>query len=373
MISNVTHENNNSTIYDLNRQFAGRIGSKNYRPQELYHIHRRNRAYVWNMNMQINFLDSILKGYYIPPIICSQSIVDGCERRDVMEGGNRITTLQRILNGEVKPLTQNGEERPLTQEETMKVNTSSIQVVVMRGLTSKQQREMFRRLNKSIKVSDGQLYAMSEEDSPLIKEALALLEDDNYPLRQMISNHFCDTRLPDNPGKKNLENAVALVSGAIHGVKYITKSYNVQEPKVESQTLIEREEVVRVLGFIFSIFDLADEMEMLKDMRKRRGQWNVGKLLGAMLYDYHTSNHGAIKHKWASYISMVRRGEHGAEDAIKLSGAQNLNTTRYKRVCVKVDIYVRDKRLATESELNNIIHIDQDGLQEESESDDESC
>ena len=366
MISNVTHENNNSTIYELNRQFAGRIGSKNYRPQELYHIHRRNRAYVWNMDMQKNFLDSILKGYYIPPIICSHSIVDGSERREVMEGGNRITTLQRILNGEV---------RPLTQEEAMKVNTSSIQVVVMRGLTSKQQREMFRRLNKSIKVSDGQLYAMSEEDSPLIKEALALLEDDNYPLRQMITNHFLDTRLPDNPGKKNLENAVALVSGAINGVNYITKSYNAQESKVESQTPINREEVVRVLGFIFSIFDLADEMEMLKDMRKRRGQWNVGKLLGAMLYDYHTYEHAVIKHKWASYISMVRRGEHGAEDAIKLSGAQNLNTTRYKRVCVKVDIYVRDKRLATESELNSIIHTDQDqdGLQEESESDDDSC
>jgi hypothetical protein len=114
---------------------------------------------------------------------------------------------------------------------------------------------------------------------------------------------------------------------------------------------------------------------MLKDMRKRRGQWNVGKLLGAMLYDYHTYEHAVIKHKWASYISMVRRGEHGAEDAIKLSGAQNLNTTRYKRVCVKVDIYVRDKRLATESELNSIIHTDQDqdGLQEESESDDDSC
>jgi hypothetical protein len=316
------------------------------------------------MDMQINFLDSILKGYYIPPIICSHSIVDGSERREVMEGGNRITTLQRILNDEVKPLTP---------EEAMKVKTSSIQVVVMRGLTPKQQREMFRRLNKSIKVSDGQLYAMSEEDSPLIKEALALLEDDTYPLRQMILNHFFDTRLPDNPGKKNLENAVALVSGAIHGVNYITKSYNAQESKVESQSPIDREEVVRVLGFIFSIFDLADEMEMLKDARKKRGQWNVGKLLGAMLYDYHTFDHDEIKHKWASYISMVRRGDPGAEDAIKLSGAQNLNTTRYKRICVKVDIYVRDKRLATESELNSIIHTDQDGLQEESESDDESC
>lgn len=365
-MSNVTYEVTNTTIYDLNRMFAGRQNNKmNYDPTKLFHIHRRNRAYVWKPDMQINLLDSILKGYYIPPIICSHSIVDGVERREVIEGGNRITTFRYILNGDV---------RALTIEETMKVNMSSISVVVMRGLTSKQQQEMFRRLNKNIKVSDGQLYAMSEEDSPLIKEAFALLNDDNYPLRQIITKHFFDTRGMDNDGKKNLENAVALVSGAINGQSCISKSYNVQETMVESQEPIDREKVVKVLGDIFSIFDSADEIEMLKDLRKKRGQWNIGKLLGAMLYDYHFHHKcvNDIRYKWATYLAMVRRCEKGAEDAIKLAGAQNLTATRYKKVCIKVDIYVREKRLALDSELENVVHIDDDGMPEEIDSDEES-
>jgi uncharacterized protein with ParB-like and HNH nuclease domain len=71
---------------------AGFDGSK------LIEIHRRNRPYVWSHKMQLDFLDSILKGYYIPPIIC-------CAKNSklyVMEGGNRITTIRRIMNNEVR-------------------------------------------------------------------------------------------------------------------------------------------------------------------------------------------------------------------------------------------------------------------------------
>ena len=351
------------TIHQLNESFSGRIGTPQYDSRKLVHIHRRNRPYVWNIDMQIKLLDSVLQGYYVPPIICSHSIVDSVERREVMEGGNRITTFRRILNNEV---------RPLTPEERMKVQMSSITVVVMRGLPSKQQREMFRRLNKNIKVSDGQLYSMSEEDSLLVKEALALLNDDDYPLRQLMNKHFFDTRNADNDGKKQLENAVALISGAIHGPNYISKSYNVQETKVESQEPIHREDVVSVLKEIIGMFEQADKIEPLHDSRKRRAQWNVGKLLGAMLYDYHTSESDNICQKWATYIVMVRRHEIGAEDAVKMAGAQNLTATRYKRICVKVDIYVRERRLASDLELASVVHHQSEPEIEETDEDEDA-
>jgi HK97 family phage prohead protease len=114
MSSQIRIENIQTTIASLNNDFSGRNGSHDYDEKKPIHIHRRNRAFVWNAQMQESCLDSILKGYYIPPIICSSQIkqvgANGyIERREVMEGGNRITTFRRILNGNVRELTE--EER----------------------------------------------------------------------------------------------------------------------------------------------------------------------------------------------------------------------------------------------------------------------
>jgi hypothetical protein len=188
-------ENIQTTISQINNDFSGREGDLDYTSDSLVHIHRRNRPYVWNKDMQENLIDSIIHGYYIPPIICCSRIVDGRERREVMEGGNRMTTFRRILRGDV---------RELTTEERQRIESHPITIVVMRNLTAKAQRIMFRRLNKNVKVSDGQLYAMSVDDSPLVREAIAFLDNDDYPLRNMISEHFFDTRNSDTNGKKNL-------------------------------------------------------------------------------------------------------------------------------------------------------------------------
>jgi hypothetical protein len=362
MAVNLSTETIQTTISQLNRDFAGRSGSNGYDETKLLHIHRRNRAFVWDKDMQANFLDSILKGYYIPPIICCSRIVNGVERREIMEGGNRITTIRRILNNEV---------RPLTIQEKQQVEAFGVALVVMRNLTAYHQRKMFRRLNKNVKVSDGQLYAMSIDDSSLVKEADELLNSDSYPLRALITEHCFDTRGKDNDGKANLSNAVALVSGAIHGVHYITKSYNVQDPMVDSQDPIDRAKVVQVLGPVLEIFSLADQTEPQPDGRKRRAQWSVGNWMGAMLYDI-LMNPGQtrrIQEKWARYIVKVRRNDVGAEDATKISGAQNLTATRYLKISTKVDIYLRDNRLATDQELHQLAHPDDDP--EESD-DDES-
>lgn len=357
-MSTLSTENIQTTVGQLNRDFSGRRDSPDYDETKLVHIHRRNRPFVWNRDMQDRLLDSILKGYYIPPIICASKIDAHRERREVMEGGNRITTFRKILNEEV---------RPLTALERQRVESQPITVVVMRGLTSKDQRVMFRRLNKNVKVSDGQLYSMSEDDSPLVQEALAFLNDDDYPLREAITTHFFDTRGADNDGKSHLSNAMALISGCIHGPHFITKSYNVQEPKVESQEPVLRHAVVHTMDAILNIFAAADSRQPLADKRKRRGQWSVGKWLGAMLYDYltHPEDHERIREKWATYIVAVRRDELGAKQACELGGANNLTATRYLRICTKVEIYLRDNRVATDDELAGIRH-------DEEEDDDES-
>lgn len=360
MSVNLSTETIQTTVSQLNRDFAGRYGSDGYDESKFLHIHRRNRAFVWNDEMQQNLLDSILKGYYIPPIICCSRIVNGAERREIMEGGNRMTTFRRILNNEI---------RQLTNEERQRVEAYGIALVVMRNLTAQHQRKMFRRLNKNIKVSDGQLYAMSIDDSPLVKEAHSFLYDDNYPLRELITRHFFDTRIADNAGQTNLANAVALVSGALHGVDYITKSYNVQDSKVECQDQIDREKVIQTLGLVLETYTIADQYTPETDRRKLRGQWSVGRWNGAILFDLKTNIGQArqIQEKWARYISRVRQGMENAEEAVKITGAQNLTATRYKRISEKVRIYMEENRLAGDHELNALVHPQDDESVEDEE------
>jgi hypothetical protein len=225
-------------------------------------------------------------------------------------------------------------------------------------------RILFRRLNKSVKVSDGQLYAMSEGDSPLVREALAFLNDDDYPLRDRITKHFCDTREADNSKRDMLANAVALISGVIYGVHFLTKSFDVQDVHVSSSTLIVRDNVVAVLGIMFDIFDDADDTEPLTNNKKRRAQFTIGKL-GPIIYDYHTDIDD-FDTKWSDYLVAVRQHPDAAE-ASAMSGAQNMTANRHLRVSTKVHIYLEEGRIASKEELKDITHEEGEETEEEDE------
>jgi len=361
----VTTENINITLSTLNFNFSGRRGTQDYDETKMYHIDRRNRAFVWTREMQLGLLDSIMQGYPIPPIYVSSKIENGREIRAVMEGGNRITTIRRLLNGDV---------RELTPEEKHKVETYSIIIVVMRNLITRQTRELFRRLNKNIKVSDGQLYSMSEDDSPLVAEALALLNDDDYPLRSAITEYFSVKQDKDNDGRGILANAVALISGAINGVSFITKSFDRQTPMVECQTPIDRERLVTILSNVFDVFRQADNIIELNSRSQKRAQFTIGKYLGAILYDILMNPNSIqnIQAKWTAYLVRVRNGTEDAEEAVKISGAQNICPDRLKRISVKVNTFITENRIMTNDEIKDIHHLDDNDGQSDDDSEEES-
>ncbi len=365
-MSTVRTENIPTTIGELNEDFAGRTTMAGYDSTKLIHIHRRNRPYVWGPEMRTKLLDSILKGYYIPPIISCSKYENNNERRYVMEGGNRITTIRKIMNGEV---------RELTQAEYSKVASFPITLVVMRNLTNRQQREIFRRLSKNIKVSDGQLYAMSEEDSPIVQEAFRFLNDVAYPHRARITNVFFDTVDKDNAGRKNLEDAMAIVSGAHNGIQYITKSFTRQEENVESQTPIDRELIYNRVNIILTIFERANEVIEPVDSKTKKAQFTVGAYIGAILYDIlmnNEENMDEIITKWTKYIVMVRRNIPHAIEAIEIKGAQNINPDKLAKKSYRVALFLEEGRIASEEETKQIKHVyANDQVSEEDEDEEE--
>jgi hypothetical protein len=340
--------------------FSGRQGDPDYDGTKLFGLHRRQRAYVWQRDRQLKLLDSILRGLYIPPIICNEYFTqNGVRLRDIMEGGNRATTMSRIMKGLV---------RELTEDELFTVRSYQIQIVLLNDLSPNLQREMFRRLNNSVKVSDGHLYAMSEDDSNLVKEALALLNNADYPLRARITGAFFDTVDADNDGKANLANAVAIVSGAANGVEFITKSFARQEDNVESRDPIDRAKVIALVGDAIRAFELAEEELPLNNKTKQKKQWSVGWALGAIMYDLATNpleNRQDLIEKWARWLIAVRRGDANAEAAIDIKGAQNINPDKLKRKCYKVNKFLETGELVTEEELKSVKHGNNDESEDE--------
>jgi hypothetical protein len=345
------------TVYEINSQFAGRIeDSDTYAPGNRIHIHPRNRAFVWKQKHIDALEHSLVNGFYIPAIICSGS--SKSNRLEVLDGGNRITAIRKML-----------ESTTLSDEKRRKIEFRSINVVVLNDPDNKQIVEQFRRLNKSIKVSDGQLYSMYEE-SPLVQAAQALLNDPYHPLRDVMDQVFSPTLHNDNAGKKTLENAVALVSGAINGVPYITKSFDRQEFMVAKTEPINIHRITAVLGDEFDVFVQANDVEEVESTRQMKAQFTVGKFLGPILYDVLTLDEPiqAIQTKWKRYILRVRRCVSRASDAIELGGANNITPDRLAKISKKVQRYLDDKHIMTKEELVDTKHV-----VSESQSDDETA
>ena len=83
-----------TSINDFLNKFAGRKGMQHYDDRKPIKVAECNRDFVWKIDMQQEFICSILEGFPIPAMcITNQEIVDG---------GNRSTTLWRYKNGEFK-------------------------------------------------------------------------------------------------------------------------------------------------------------------------------------------------------------------------------------------------------------------------------
>lgn len=416
MSSPVTRQLQQQSVGMINSNFAGRVDTLGYDGSKSFHIHRKNRPFVWSRKTQEWFLDSILRSYDVSSILCSTRIEEGRVKYYLLDGGNRITTLRKILNDEI---------RPLTPEERMKVEMYTLNVVFLSNMSEKDEREMFRRAANGVKPTDGHLYKMSEIDSHLVQLAVMILEDKTFPHRALMTQVMFDTTPTehgdsrDTKAQANLANMVALISGLINGVEYITKSFDRQYRWVDANTPINKDILFRKIHDILSIFKEADSHvttvqtvnfntltkadimtcldnagiryarnkpkgEMieiaksfpaamtqlvtfantagivLKDpnahIKKRR--LNSGDLIGLMVYDYHMMSYAEMKAKWVQFIREHDQNPKIIKDTLlTLSGAQNTTANSLAKKSKRIAIYLAENhRIATEDELANVIH-----------------
>ena len=366
-------------LYDLNTAFTGRDTPGfpgGYDPARLYRLHRRQRAEVWKHEHRAKLLESILHRRYIPPIITHETVDAGEIHRDILDGGNRISAVRRILEGG---------EFELNEADRRAVERYTLIVVVLRNLSPQEIRIQFRLLNRVVRVSPGHLYHMSAEDSPLVTYAYDMMTNPDNALRHRILELFTENALKDNARKGTLENVIALCAGAQHGVAHLTRSFDINEPILSAPT--NQELIETRLGLAFTAIERANARMpggWVADGRVMKGEFNANRYLAAILYDLlphgtagqvgyepAPTNTDAVLAKWARIIAEARQELPGSQAKLAVEDAARKGKSQsgLRKVSKQVEFYLAHRRMPTESELADLVRAV--AIVEDSEEDDE--
>ncbi|KAI6144252.1 hypothetical protein BKA82DRAFT_4330975 [Pisolithus tinctorius] len=107
------------------------------------------RDVVWSDEKQSGLVDSILRNYYMPPIIFAVSFQDdGSERRTCIDGKQRLTSIQKFLW--YKSSAQNPRRKLLPQQLRTLFANKQVVCVEYSDLTDNQEREIFQRVQLGV-------------------------------------------------------------------------------------------------------------------------------------------------------------------------------------------------------------------------------
>lgn len=370
-------------LFDLNAHFTGRDTPGfpgGYNPARLYRLHRRQRAEVWKPEHRAKLLESIISRRYIPPIITHETVDAGEIHRDILDGGNRISAVRRILEGG---------EFPLTDDQRRAVERYTITVVVLRNLLPQEIRIQFRLLNRVVRVSPGHLYHMSAEDSPLVAYANSMMMDPDNALRPRILELFTENALKDNASRGTLENVIALCAGAQHGVAHLTRSFDINEAILSLP--VNRELIETRLGLAFTAIERANALMpagWVADGRVRKGEFNANRYLALILYDLlphgapgqtgyepAPTNTDSVLAKWAQIIAEARQDLPGSQAklAVEDSARKGKSQSGLRKVSKQVDFYLVHGRMPTEAEIAELVRVVVADVDDDSDSDNDSA
>ncbi|KAF8837162.1 hypothetical protein BDN67DRAFT_973331 [Paxillus ammoniavirescens] len=143
------------------------------------------RDVVWQEEKQSGLIDSILRNYYIPPIIFAVSFQDdGSELRTCIDGKQRLTSIQRFIDGQIphkdsftneklwfRASATNARRKLLPPQLRTQFTNKQIVCVEYNDLNNDQEREIFQRVQLGVALSPAErLQAIVGPWSTVIRE-----------------------------------------------------------------------------------------------------------------------------------------------------------------------------------------------------------
>lgn len=165
----------------------------------LFFIPDYQRKFIWRDQHQINFIESIILGLPIPMIFVAD-LDDG--RLEIVDGAQRIQTLERFSNNDLKLknlqiLTKldGFSYTDLPSSQQRKFDTKALRLVVLEDSTSVERRqEIFNRINTGSVRAKASEIRRGNFESPLMKFVIKCSQDKLFQELCPVSQGLVDRR-----------------------------------------------------------------------------------------------------------------------------------------------------------------------------------
>ena len=299
----ITHSN--SSIGAFLNAFAGRQGSANYDNSKQMKISENNRDFVWPLEMQQSFIVSIVSGLPIPAF----TLVNG----EIVDGGNRTTTLFRFRHGEFKvPVParllrgantdgardMNYDEVLKNEDLASKWHAAVISKQLITNADSDECSQIYENLNKGVQLTCGQLLK-NRKHRPLVATAEQIIRG-SYPDSGLVSRVWAHS-FKQTEKLTELAYAFQVFVSAELGPNHFHSNFHRHLPIIMSETLPTTDH----LRTILQMLDSCDRARAVPMKKKKK---IFTKFIGAIICDLHSSPvmpRATWSEKWSTFIDHI--------------------------------------------------------------------
>ncbi|KAJ7590773.1 hypothetical protein C8J56DRAFT_542375 [Mycena floridula] len=158
------------------------------------------RDVVWTDTKQSSLIDSLYHNYYVPSLIFSvDTNSEGYEIRTCIDGKQRLSSIQRFMNGDInykdsvtgKRLFFQGEgkKKVITPQQRQRLEGSQIPCVEYRNLTDEQEREIFMRVQMGVALTPAERMMAINGPYPRFLREIKDRLSTGIPDTQLWNNH----------------------------------------------------------------------------------------------------------------------------------------------------------------------------------------
>lgn len=283
-----------TTIGDFLDNFAGRSDMPGYDDSKLIKVAECNRDFVWKTDMQQSFIRSILQGFPIP----AMCITNG----QIVDGGNRSTTLWLFRNGKFK-VKLHPEEEPIDYETmcndrnlTRRWDSAVIPQQIITNASPDQFAQIYENLNKGIQLTFGQLLE-NRKYRPWVAMAESLIGRGNEEYQDAELLHRVWT-----PGFKRTKHrrelgfAFQVLVGAERGPAHYHLSFAEHIPLIMGNT-------TPTTLRLYDILCMLDSCNPDNSVSSKKKKEIFQKFIGAIIHDMHTMPSDEWREKWTTFVS----------------------------------------------------------------------
>jgi len=291
------------------------------------------------------FIDSVIMGYPIPSFILNKL---NSRYHDLYDGRHRMETISRYANNEFP--WKGKYFKDLSKEEENRFLRREIPVTLVRNATRDQLAEIFIRLNQGVALKDYD-YLWANRHRNLIKA----VEKYIYT-QERLSKALGEI---DLRYRNDLANWAAIVRG-LHkqDAGYMTTSYLRLSDENGLDEQVNEKNVKEGINALITLLETANTEYETSDKEKKTLK-KVGKVIGFFFHEWLTSDKNpSIITKWVKIIGKLRGADKDAvSNALKTSGAQNLNLKKIEKVISQLNTYLNN---GTQKDNDSICYEEDD-------------